>query len=109
MELVLIAVLVVVVLGGAGFVISRRRKELTYEEGPPAMPVEAAPAPAEVEETIDEPVIEEAAPPSVEAPAVKPRFRDRLGKARGAVSGYLGAVLARDKVDPATWTTWRRR
>jgi fused signal recognition particle receptor len=103
MELLLIAVLVVVVLGGAGFVISRRRKELTYEEGPPAMPAEAPPAPAEVEETIDEPVIEEAAPPAVEAPAGKPRFRDRLGKARGAVSGYLGSVLARDKVDPSTW------
>ena len=102
MELVLIAVLVVVVLGGAGLVISRRRKEPTYEPAPPALPTEAPPAPAEVEETIDEPVIEEAAPPAVEA-AAKPRFRDRIGKARGAVSGYLGAVMSRDKVDPSTW------
>jgi fused signal recognition particle receptor len=96
MELVLIAALVVLVLGGAGLVVLRRRREPTFE------PAEATPAPAEVAETLDGPVLEEAVPPVVAAP-VKPRFRDRLGKARGAVSGYLGAVLSRDKVDQSTW------
>ena len=109
MELVLIAALAVVILVGAGLVVTRRKGE-TYEAAPPAMPAEAPPAPAEITETLDEPLVEEAAPPVtepappvVEEAPVKPRFRDRLGKARGAVSGYLGSVLARDKVEPATW------
>src|SRR5262245_29814101 len=100
MELVLLAVLLVVVLGGVAFVVTRRKGE-TYELEPPSAPAEAPPAPAEVTEVLDEaaPPLEEA-PPVVEEepPAVKPRFRDRLGKARGAVSGYLGSVLSRDKV-----------
>ncbi|HMD46234.1 MAG TPA: signal recognition particle-docking protein FtsY [Acidimicrobiales bacterium] len=57
-----------------------------------AAPVEAAPV--------------EAAPveaPAVEAPAAPPRFFDRLGKARGLLSGYLGAVRAKGSVDAATW------
>jgi fused signal recognition particle receptor len=37
-----------------------------------------------------------------EAPP-KPRFRDRLGKARGLLAGYLGAVRARTKIDDDTW------
>jgi fused signal recognition particle receptor len=46
-----------------------------------------------------EPVEPEAA---VEAPP-KPRFRDRLGKARGLLAGYLGSVRARTKIDDDTW------
>ena len=112
MELVLIAVLLVVVLGGAAFVVTRR-KPTTYEPGPPAAPPEAPAAPAEITETLDEAAPpREAAPGVVEAPpepepvveaAVRPRFRDRLGKARGAVSGYLGSVLSREKVEAGTW------
>ncbi|MEA2685169.1 MAG: fused signal recognition particle receptor [Actinomycetota bacterium] len=41
--------------------------------------------------------------PAVPAPAPKPRFRDRLGKARGLFSGYLGAIKTRDKIDGDTW------
>lgn len=37
-----------------------------------------------------------------EAP-VKPTFRDRLAKARGTMSGYLGSVLSRSGVDAETW------
>jgi fused signal recognition particle receptor len=37
-----------------------------------------------------------------EAPA-KPRFRDRLGKARGLLAGYLGTVRARTKIDDDSW------
>ncbi len=36
-------------------------------------------------------------------PAAKPRFLDRLGKARGLLSGYLGAMRTRDKIDGETW------
>ncbi len=34
---------------------------------------------------------------------VKPRFRDRLGKARALFSGYLGSVRSRTKIDEETW------
>jgi fused signal recognition particle receptor len=109
MELVLIAVLLVVVLAGAALVVTRRKGE-TYEAAPPAAPPEVPPAPAEITEVLDEaaPPREEAPPvvvapePEPEAPA-RPRFRERLGKARGAVSGYLGSVLSREKVEPGTW------
>jgi len=113
MELVLIAVLLVVVLAGAALVVTRRKGE-TYEAAPPAAPPEVPPAPAEITEVLDEaappreeapPVVAEPEPepePEPEAPA-RPRFRERLGKARGAVSGYLGSVLSREKVEPGTW------
>jgi fused signal recognition particle receptor len=42
------------------------------------------------------------APEEVTA-AARPSFRDRLGKARGLLAGYLGAVLARPGVDQQTW------
>ena len=48
-----------------------------------------APAAPEVAEAVEAP----------EAPAVRPRFRDRLGKARGVFSGFLG----RTALDEATW------
>src|SRR3954451_7155558 len=46
-----------------------------------------------------EPPVAEAAPGEAEPPAVKPRFRDRLGKARGLLAGYLGSVRSRTKID----------
>jgi fused signal recognition particle receptor len=40
----------------------------------------------------------------VEAPeVVKPRFRDRLTKARGLLSGYVGSITGRTKIDQETW------
>jgi fused signal recognition particle receptor len=42
----------------------------------------------------------EPAPEPVAEPAT---YRSRLGKARGLLSGYLGAVRARGKVDATTW------
>jgi fused signal recognition particle receptor len=38
----------------------------------------------------------------LEAPP-RPRFRDRLGKARSLLAGYLGAVRSREKIDEETW------
>jgi len=78
---------------------------------PPAPP--APPADDEAlgtpEEPVDE-VVEQAEPePEPEEaelepePAVRPRFRDRLGKARGLFAGYLGSVRSRAKIDDETW------
>jgi fused signal recognition particle receptor len=47
-------------------------------------------------------VVEPLEPGEPEAPP-RPRFRDRLGKARGLLAGYLGSVRARAKVDDDTW------
>jgi fused signal recognition particle receptor len=89
----------------------------------------AGEAPPEVVEA-PEPVVEEPEPsavgpePSVEAPpvppavitepepapevepepvAVRPRFRDRLGKARSLFAGYVSSMLARSTIDAETW------
>ncbi len=56
-----------------------------------------APSPATAEA---EPETEPEAPVP---PPAKPRFRDRLGKARGLFSGYLGAMRTRDKIDDETF------
>jgi fused signal recognition particle receptor len=51
--------------------------------------------PPEVEEVPDEgPVIEE---------AVRPRLRDRLGKARALLSGYFGDLRGRSVIDDEVW------
>lgn len=50
---------------------------------------------AEVEEALA-PVVEE-------APIIRPRFRDRLGKARGLLGGYFDSVLGRSAIDQQTW------
>jgi fused signal recognition particle receptor len=79
---------------------------------------EAPPGPAEAPVTLDPDLvagIEEAlgtvaepeapelpAEPEPEPAPVKPRFRDRLGKARGLFAGYLGSVLSRS-IDDETW------
>ena len=34
---------------------------------------------------------------------VRPTFRDRLAKARGAVSGYVGSILSRSTIDAEAW------
>ncbi|HVM08170.1 MAG TPA: signal recognition particle-docking protein FtsY [Acidimicrobiales bacterium] len=61
--------------------------------------VDAEPAPLQEPDVI---VVE----PEVEPePAVieRPRFRDRLTKARQLLSGYFGSVLSRTQIDNATW------
>src|SRR5947208_4867725 len=56
---------------------------------------EGVPA-SEVEEALPEPEPE----PEV---LVRPRFRDRLGKARSLFAGYVGSVLSRTAIDAETW------
>jgi fused signal recognition particle receptor len=59
--------------------------------------VEEAVAPAEAEA-----VVAEAEAIVAEAP-VKPRFRDRLTKARGLLAGYVGSLVGRTRIDAEAW------
>jgi fused signal recognition particle receptor len=93
MEIViLLAALALVVVVGVAFVALRPRGGTDLE--PPPVAPEAPPVPpprVEVEEA-----------PAVEAPPVRPRFRDRLTKARSTLGVYLGSIRSR-KVDDQTW------
>jgi fused signal recognition particle receptor len=133
MEIVLVIVIVaVVIVATAGFVVSARRRRGDVLEPAPRTPrVEPAAepqtppddelAPAEADEALREAVDDAVAPAEVEAvvaeaeaivaeapaappePRVKPRFRDRLSKARGLLSGYVGSLVGRGKIDDETW------
>ncbi|HWH34297.1 MAG TPA: signal recognition particle-docking protein FtsY [Acidimicrobiales bacterium] len=52
---------------------------------------------AEIEEALAQAVEDE------QAEALKPRFRDRLAKARSLLAGYVGSVLSRSTIDDETW------
>lgn len=128
MEIVIILVVVaVVVIGTAGFVVSARRRRSGVLDPPATAPrVERAPATEPIAEPIDETEVDEAlreaiddavAPAEAEAVVaeaeaivaeapeapVKPRLRDRLTKARGLLSGYVGSLVGRDKIDAEAW------
>jgi fused signal recognition particle receptor len=104
MTVLLVLLAVLVVLGGSlvAVTVSRRRTRGPAIEPPVTRPPK--PRPPEVarpEVPVAEPEAAEAAP---EAPVVaRPRFRDRLGKARGLFSGYIGSVLSRAGIDDETW------
>ncbi|MGE0795055.1 MAG: signal recognition particle-docking protein FtsY [Acidimicrobiia bacterium] len=115
MEIVLLVLAVLVLAGlGLGVLVARRRSRGELLEPPPAEPTRAAgtataapsaPAlPGESldldEETVDE--IEDALAVATE-PEAPPRFRDRLGRARSALSGYLGAIRSRSGITAETW------
>lgn len=53
---------------------------------------------AEIEDALAQVTLED----ELEAIA-PPRFRDRLGKARGLLSGYVTSMLSRSKIDGETW------
>jgi fused signal recognition particle receptor len=107
---ILVVIVIVLVLAAVvvGFVATRtRRPELPGEVPPvvipPATPPTAAPSATtapEVEAPPEPGVVEapEAAPEVLE----KPRLRDRLGRTRSALSGYLRGVRGRG-VDADTW------
>jgi len=71
---------------------------------------QAAEVVAEAEALLSESRAEEAAAEAAEeaveeepAGVERPRFRDRLGKARALFSGYLGSIRSRTKIDEETW------
>ena len=61
----------------------------------PAPSVAEAPAPPPAEPVVPEPEPEPEPEP--------PTYRGRLGKARGLLSGYVGAIRSRGKIDATTW------
>ena len=104
MEFVVIALVTLVLLAGVATVVAtRRRRELPpptpapeVEAGPPS-----APAPEASVVTDEAPAVTDEAPAGpVEAPS---RWRDRLAKARGALSGTIGGLLSRSSIDTETW------
>jgi fused signal recognition particle receptor len=118
MEALLVLLAVLVVAGVvAGAVSARRRPDRgTYLEPPPpdidltemamnepssgVAPAVPEPDPetvAEIEAALAEAVEE------VQEEAVRPRFRDRLSRARGTISGYLGSIVSRSGIDDQTW------
>ena len=76
-------------------------------EGAPVVDDAPVEAPTEEPSIVDEAEAvleaEAAAPPAPVAPPEKPRLRDRLGTARATLSGYLGGVRGRDRIDETTW------
>jgi fused signal recognition particle receptor len=112
-ELVLIIAVAVLAVAGLAFVGLRGRSDRTSIEPPPrerpsplasasSTTTAEAPSPAAAEA---EAAVEVEALPTPVAPEVRPRptFRDRLSKARGTVSGYLGSILSRTDIDADTW------
>jgi fused signal recognition particle receptor len=106
MELaVILGILVVVAIlaTAAGFALSRRslrrqeEAERAAAEGAggvvaPPRPVEVQPEPVPEPEAVPEPVV-----------PVRPRLRDRLGKARALLAGYFGDLRSRDRIDDEVW------
>jgi fused signal recognition particle receptor len=110
---------VIVVAGGVTLAVRLRRRGTRPQPAPtvpkatpapktqPAPPVEdasvdtpVAPVEAEPVEIAVEPVEAAVEPVEVAEPAT---YRSRMGKARGLLSGYLGSVRAKSKIDASTW------
>jgi fused signal recognition particle receptor len=106
-ELVLVLLAIVVVAGAtAAFVATRQRgrgPQLEPPRTPTAPPVDLEPGPVEVEAPPVE--LEEPTPVEVEEapPVVRPRLRDRLGKARSLLADYVGSIRSRTRIDQETW------
>ncbi len=108
---VLLVVLALLVVGGVAYVGLRSRGG-TDLEPPPSRPVEAAPSGTVTADDAQVAgvdtgqaggtVVAPPPEPAPVAPPVKPSFRDRLAKARGTFSGYLGSIRSR-QVDADTW------
>jgi fused signal recognition particle receptor len=121
MELVLILLVVLVlavVATGVGVATSRRSRRrqaeaeaAAVEQAPPAPPRSATEPEAELAPDVDpgvaaeaEPLVEEDQEIILEPEVpVRPRLRDRLGKARALLAGYVGDLRARDRIDDVTW------
>ena len=106
-----VAVPVVIVGGGVALVVrlrrrgrKRQRATVAPEEALPETPPSPEAPPAPVGEVADvearTPSVGVAPPVEVAPPAT---YRGRMGKARGLLSGYLGSVRARAKIDASTW------
>jgi len=122
-SLVLLIVVAVLIVGAVtGFFVARSRRVRTpppppLPPPPPPVAATAVPAgerldeapvvPAPAVETLETLETVEQVEPVEPAPAVeeiiRPRFRDRLEKARSLLGGYFGSVLGRTAIDQSTW------
>ncbi len=93
---IVLAVVVLLALSTAGVTVTRRRGR-ARPVSPGAPPVEPAPRPA------PPPAATEAAPPVAAPEAAAPELRERMGRTRSVVSGYLRTLRARGSVDDSTW------
>jgi fused signal recognition particle receptor len=83
-EIVLLVLVLVLVLGGAAYVVATRRGARgELEPGPESERLEAA---------VDAPLV-----------AGKASIRDRLGKARAGISRTVGSIVGRSAIDRDTW------
>jgi fused signal recognition particle receptor len=108
---VVVAVPVVLVAGGVAIATRRRGRDeqapataaeatggaVAVAERPTAAPATPAVGPDLEPQVEPEGTVEPAPEPE------PPTYRGRLGKARGLLSGYVGAIRARGKIDAATW------
>jgi fused signal recognition particle receptor len=81
-------------------------EELPGAAAPPVVAPEEVPLPEELAPEAAAPEVEvlpEQVAPEAPVVAPRPRIRDRLGKARALVSGYVGSVLSRSSIDETTW------
>jgi len=98
--IVILLVAVVLVVAGAVFLVRRPGRDELEPPPAPLLP-SAAPAPVDACTAPSEGLPAESEGGGT-AVAARPSFRDRLGKARGALGGYLSAIRSR-KVDAQTW------
>jgi fused signal recognition particle receptor len=92
---------VVVVAGGATLAVRLRRRGARPRPDRVAPEATSAPTVEEVDvDTAAAPVEVAVEPVEVVEPAT---YRSRMGKARGLLSGYLGSVRAKSKIDASTW------
>ncbi|MGK2930746.1 MAG: signal recognition particle-docking protein FtsY [Acidimicrobiales bacterium] len=107
MEILLLALAIIVLVGGVAVVVVNRREA----DAPGIEP------PAQATSTLDESTVKSPLEPGLEPDPdtaatepgaereelVRPSFRDRLAKARSTFSGYLGSLLSRSDITEETW------
>jgi len=106
----LIIVVVLVLAGSLAAAVATRRRPRTDLEPPPPSRPRTIPAPAPPSaptrgepETAAEPAPEPIPAPEPAEERERPRLRDKLGKARSLVAGYVGSIVSRDRIDDETW------
>ena len=104
--LLAVAIVVPVALAAGGVAIATRRRGRGHDVTA-AEPEASGGAVVVAERPAEAPAALPDTAPAIEpAPAQEPEpasYRGRLGKARGLLSGYIGAVRSRGKIDATTW------
>ncbi len=117
MEILLLIAALVVLVGGVSVLLVSRRSEsapgiepsvtesaVPVERGVDARTIPDDDAISELDAhaaVSESPAVEDI--PVTASTAPKPTFRDRLSKARGTLSGYVGSLLSRSDITDETW------